>query len=107
MNHYLFYTGIWIAIACIIILLFKLIPRKMKETESAGTKSFLFMILMVAGLPLIIFEFLAPIVIIMGNHNMPANEKIYFGLIVILFIFLFMMRNRVFKGKNQDTEQQV
>lgn len=109
MNHYLIYTGIWVAIATIIILLFKYIPRRMKETESSGTKSFLFMILMVVGLPLILFEFLAPIIIIMGNQDMPANEKIYFGIIVVIFIFFFMMRNKVFKGKDKEEnpEQQV
>jgi|GEM_PF-2246055 len=102
MNHYLFYTAIWAAIASIVILLFKFIPRRMKEMENSGTKSFMFMILMVIGLPLIIFEFLVPIVIIMGNHNMPINEKIYFGILVIVFIFLFLMRNKVFKGKNNE-----
>src|SRR6185369_9001152 len=101
MNHYLFYTGIWVTIASIIILLFKFIPRWMKETESHSTKSFLFMILMVVGLPLILFEFLAPIIIIMGDHTMPLNHKIYFGIIVVIFIFLFLMRNKVFKGKGK------
>ncbi len=100
MNNYILYIIIWVVLACIIILLFKFIPLKMKSTENPQTKSSLFALLMILGLPLIMFEFLAPIFVIGGDNAMPNNYKHLFGVVMLVFIMAFIFRNKIFKNKS-------
>ena len=83
---YLTYLLVWIAIIIILNLLYRVLPVKMKETEDPETKNTLFTLLLVSSVPLLLIAFLAPIIILAGDENMPDIYKIYFVLIAVTLI---------------------
>ena len=96
MNIYTVELIIWIVLVFFTIFLFRKIPAKMRETESPQTKSALFTLLMVLTIPLILFESIAPILILAGDHNMPVVYKYIFGgeILAVVIYFLFIQRSK-------------
>jgi hypothetical protein len=96
MNIYTIELIVWIVLVLFTIFLFRKIPAKMKETESPRTKSALFTLLIVLGIPSILVESIGPILIIAGDYHMPAVYKYVFSgeILVVIIYFLSTQRSK-------------
>ncbi|RPI16993.1 MAG: hypothetical protein EHM58_10765 [Ignavibacteriae bacterium] len=83
---YLIYLLVWLSIILILNILYRVLPKKMKETENQQTKNTLFTILLFTSIPLILIAFIAPILILAGDKAMPGDYKIYFVVIAAVSI---------------------
>jgi hypothetical protein len=92
---YLIYLIIWLAIVIVLNILFRVLPLKMKDTKDPQTKNTLFAILLFSSIPLILICFIAPILILAGDKEMPSDYKIYFVIIAaIAIIGSFSLKKR-------------
>jgi hypothetical protein len=93
---YVYELAIWLALMIFVVFLFKRLTRKIKNTDEHRTKNSLFMIMIFVGLPLLLFEIIAPVVILMGDQNMPLGYKLAFGgeIIVVIIYFIQIQRTK-------------
>jgi len=98
-NIYILELVIWIGLVLFTIFLFRFFSRKMKHTDNQRTKGSLFTIMLLFGLPLILFEVIAPIVILMAEGIMPVGYKIAFGCEILIVIIYFFSTQRSNKSK--------
>ncbi len=94
MNIYTIELIVWIVLVLFTIFLFRKIPAKMKVSENPQTKSSLFTLLLILGIPLILFESIAPILILAGDHNMPVVYKYIFGGEILAVVIYFLSTQR-------------
>ena len=97
-HNYALYIVIWLVISFLALLIFRVFPRKMKETSDRETKSSLFTIMIVLGLPLLMAAVLGPLVFLIGDKDMDSTYRIIWGVLVFVFIIYF-----IFKQRSQKT----
>jgi archaellum biogenesis protein FlaJ (TadC family) len=86
MDNYLLYLFVWLGLLLILLLLFKILPAKMRNTEDRQTKNSLFALFMMLSIPLILICIIGPVVLIAGDENMPEKYKFAFGIITIIAV---------------------
>jgi amino acid permease len=86
MDNYLLYILVWIGLLLIMLVLFKTLPAKMRNTEDRQTKNSLFALFMMLVIPLVLVCIIAPIILIAGDENMPDNYKYAYGVIAFIVI---------------------
>lgn len=93
-HNYPVYIIIWFVISVTALIIFRAIPRKMKETEDRQTKSSLFTIMIVLGLPLLMAAVLGPVIFLIGDKNMDSTYRIIWSALVLIFIIYFIFKQR-------------
>jgi len=93
---YYLYILIWLAMVTFLFLLFRYLPPKMKKYEDAGTRQSFFTIFLVFTIPLIFAVTIVPIIILIGDPDMPVKIKYLFIVIALIVVLLF----RLFRKKN-------
>jgi len=91
-HNYPVYIVIWFIITLLTLLVFTVIPKKMKNVEDKETKNSLFTILVVTGIPLLMISILGPAVFIIGDKNMDIKYKAVWGVLVSIFIIYFFVK---------------
>jgi putative copper export protein len=86
MDNYLLYISVWIGLLLILLLLFKFLPAKMRNTEDRQTKNSLFALFMILTIPLVLICIIGPIILIAGDENMPDKYKYAFGIIALIAV---------------------
>lgn len=86
MDNYLLYISVWAGLLLILLLLFKVLPAKMKNTEDRQTKNSLFALLMMLSIPLILICVIGPVILVAGDENMPEKYKYAFGIIALIAV---------------------
>jgi hypothetical protein len=66
----------------------------MKNVEDRQTKSSLFTIFVVTGIPLLMISILGPLVFIIGDKNMDVTYKGVWGSLVSVFVVYFFIKQR-------------
>ncbi len=96
MNAYIEELVIWITMVLFTIFWFRFVSRKMKQTDDQRTKGSFFTLMLLFGIPLVLFEIIAPIVILMADGLMPVGYKIAFGgeIFVVIIYFLSTQRSK-------------
>jgi hypothetical protein len=90
-HNYPLYIAVWFVISILTLIVFRLIPKKMKETRDKQTKSSLFTIMIVIGLPLLMAAVLGPLIFLIGDKNMDsAYRYTWYGLLFIFVIYFFI-----------------
>ena len=84
MDNYLLYLLVWIGLLLVLLLLFKTLPAKMKNTEDRQAKNSLFALFVILAIPLILVCIIGPVVLIAGDENMPDKYKFAFGIIMLI-----------------------
>jgi L-asparagine transporter-like permease len=93
-HNYPAYIAIWLFITIFILWYFRFMARKMQDTEDRQTKSSLFMLTVLIGIPLLLVAVLGPLLFIIGDKNMqPLYRYVWMGLIG-LFLLYFVMKQR-------------
>ena len=73
-----------------LVFWFRALTRKTRNTEDPQTKNSLFTLMLLIGLPILMFEIIAPIMILMGDKSMPVVYKYAFGA-EILAVFIYFI----------------
>jgi amino acid permease len=86
----------WFVLMVFLIFFFRGMTRKIKNIEDAQSKNSLFTLMLLVGIPLLMFEIVAPIMILMGDKAMPVVYKYVFGaeILVILIYFFSTQRSK-------------
>ncbi len=96
-HNYPVYIAIWFIVTVFILWFFRFMYRKSRETEDRQTKSSLFTITVILGVPLLLFTVIGPLIFIIGDKNMqPVLRYLWIGLIAIFILFL------IFKQRKPD-----
>lgn len=93
-HNYPFYIVIWFIISLFALFVFRVIPKKMKSIEDRQTKSSLFTILVVTGIPLLMVSVLGPLVFIIGDKNMDVTFKAVWAVLIGVFVIYFFIKQR-------------
>jgi len=80
----------------VLFLLFRYLPPKMKQYEDAKSRQSLFTIFLVFTIPLIFAVTIVPIIILIGDPEMPVKIKYLFIAIVLIVVIVF----RLFRKKS-------
>ena len=99
-NKYVIYISIWLAVSVITLLIFRFIPKKMKEVSDPQTKNSLYTILIFAGIPMLMVSVLAPPVFLIGDKNMDFVYKLVWGGLCFGFIVYFLVKQKSRPNKN-------
>ena len=96
MTVYYIYIIIWLVMAAVLFLLFRYLPPKMKQYEDPRTRQSLFTVFLICIIPLIFAVTIVPIIILIGDPDMPVKIKYLFIVIALIVVLLF----RLFRKKN-------
>ena len=79
-----------------LILFYKFMRKKIREIEDRQSKNSLFFILMLIGIPVLMFITIAPIIVIGGDENMPQSYRniFYFCAGALVMYVIFSQRKR-------------
>ncbi len=103
LNHnYPVYILFWLIISIATLWLFKVLSRKMRETEDKQTKNSFFTILIIVGIPLLLAAVLGPLVFIIGDKNMANIYRILWGGLILIFMIYFYIKQRTPKDPIED-----
>ncbi|HEY3250975.1 MAG TPA: hypothetical protein VGK25_07640 [Ignavibacteria bacterium] len=94
MERYILFISIWFVISVIALLLFRFIPKKMKEVTDPQTKNSLYTILIFLGIPMLLVSILAPPVFLIGDKNMDLIYKLIWGALCLVFIVYFLIKQK-------------
>jgi len=94
MNKYIIYISVWFIISVITLLLFRFIPKKMKEITDKDTKNSLYTILIFIGIPFLLVSVLAPPVFLIGDKNMDLVYELIWGGVCMVFVIYFIITKR-------------
>ncbi len=83
---------IWFAVSLLTFLLFKFIPKKMKEIADPQSKNSLYTILIFIGVPLLLASILTPAVFLIGDKNMDDVYRIVWGGLCLAFVAYFFYK---------------
>lgn len=103
MNTYEIELVCWLGLILFVIVFVRSLTRKIKNTEEPQTKNSLFTLMLLIAIPVILFEIIAPIMILIGDKQMPVIYKYIFvgEIILVLVYFLSTQRSkRKFNEKN-------
>ena len=95
--NYPVYIAIWFAVSLLTLWIFTAIPRRMKTTGDPATKSSMFTVMIFLGIPLAMIGVLSPFVFIIGDKNMASTYKIIWGVLAMVFIVYFALKQRTKK----------
>jgi L-asparagine transporter-like permease len=101
-HNYPLYIVFWFIISLITLWLFKVVSRKMRETEDKQTKNSLFTILIVIGIPLLLAAVLGPLVFIIGDKNMEGIYRILWAGLILIFMIYFYIKQRTPKEQKSE-----
>ena len=94
-HNYPLYIGVWFAATIFILWFFRFMYRKSRDTEDRQTKSSLFTITVILGIPLLLATVIGPLVFIIGDKNMLSLYRyIWIGLIGIFILFLIYKQKK-------------
>ncbi|MCI0450196.1 MAG: hypothetical protein L0Y79_10520 [Chlorobi bacterium] len=93
-DNYTLYIVIWLAVTVLALLIFKTVPRKMKQLDDRQIKNSLFTLLVFIGVPLVMAAVLGPLVFIIGDKNMAVEYKLVWGALVLVFAIYFLIKQR-------------
>ena len=94
MNKYTIIISIWFVVSLITLLLFKFIPKKMKEIADPQTKNSLYTILIFTGIPLLLAAILTPAVFLIGDKHMDDIYMIVWSGLCLVFVVYFLIRQK-------------
>jgi putative copper export protein len=86
MDNYLLDISVWLGLLLILLVLFKILPAKIRNTEDRQTKNSLFALLMMLSIPLILVCVIGPVILVAGDENMPEKYKYAFGIIALIAV---------------------
>jgi len=92
MNNYTVIIPIWLAVSLTTLLLFRFLPKKMKEIADPQTKNSLYTILIFIGLPLLLASVLTPAAFLIGDKNMENGYRIVWGALCLGFVVYFIIK---------------
>jgi hypothetical protein len=101
-HNYPIYILIWLGVSLLTLWLFKVVSRKMRETEDKQTKNSFFTILVVVGLPLLLISVLGPLVFIIGDKNMWLPYRLVWSGLILIFAVYFFIKQRTPKEEGQN-----
>jgi|SRR5688572_16514935 L-asparagine transporter-like permease len=101
-HNYPIYIAIWLVVSLLTLWLFKVVSRKMRETEDKQTKNSFFTILVVIGLPLLLVSVLGPLVFIIGDKNMWLPYRLVWSGLILIFVIYFFIKQRTPKEEDQN-----
>ena len=101
-HNYPLYIVFWFIISLITLWLFKVVSRKMRETEDKQTKNSLFTILIVIGIPLLLASVLGPLIFIIGDKNMEGLYRILWSGLILIFMIYFYIKQRTPKEQKSE-----
>lgn len=93
-HNYPVYMVIWLVVSLLTLWLFKVISRKMRETEDHQAKNSLFTILIITGFPLLLIAVLGPLVFIIGDKNMWSVYRLIWGGLILVFLIYFLIKQK-------------
>src|SRR5262245_46571350 len=93
-HNYPVYIAVWLVLSMLTLWFFRAMGRKMKNTEDRQTKSSLFTIMIVLGLPMLLAAVLLPLVFIIGDKNMGLYYKLTWSSLILIFIIYFFKKQR-------------
>lgn len=94
-HNYPLYIGVWFAATIFIMWFFRFMYRKSREIDDQQTKSSLFTITVIIGIPLLLAAVIGPFVFIIGDKNMqPLFRYSWIGLICIFILFLIYKQKK-------------
>jgi Na+/proline symporter len=93
-HNYPIYIAVWGAVSLLTLLIFRAVPRKMKQVEDRETKNSLFTIMIFIGLPMMLIAILGPMVFIVGDSGMDLKYKLIWGGLILVFLMYFFMKQR-------------
>lgn len=99
MENYLLYFLVWVGLLLLLLIIFKILPAKMRNTEDRQTKNSLFALFMMLVIPLVLVCIIAPIILIAGDENMPVKFKYAFGIIALIAVSYIIYLQTSGKGK--------
>jgi len=94
MNFYIIELVIWLAVMMFLVFWFRAMARKTRNAADAQAKNVLFTLMLLIGLPLLLFEIIAPVIIIMGDNSMPVEYKYVFGAEILAVLVYFISTQR-------------
>lgn len=94
-HNYPVYILLWFVMTVFILWFFRFMTRKMRDTDDRQTKSSLFTITILLGLPMILAIVVGPLFFLIGDKNMESTYRyLWIGLIgIFLIYFIFKQRN--------------
>ncbi len=93
-HNYPVYITIWFVVTIFILWFFRFMSHKMKNTDDRQTKSSLFTITVLVGIPLLLIAVMVPLIFIIGDKNMnSAYRYLWMGLIGV-FLLYFIIKQR-------------
>jgi membrane-associated HD superfamily phosphohydrolase len=94
-HNYPLYIGVWFVATIFILWFFRFMYRKSRDTEDRQTKSSLFTITVIIGIPLLLATVIGPLVFIIGDKNMqPVFRYTWIGVIGIFLLFLIYKQRK-------------
>ncbi len=94
-HNYPVYIAIWFIVTVFILWFFRFMYRKSRETEDRQTKSSLFTLTVILGIPLLLVTVIGPLIFIIGDKNMqPVFMYVCIGLIAIFILFLIFRQRK-------------
>ena len=94
-HNYPVYIVVWFFTSIFILWFFRFMYRKSRDTTDLQTKSSLFTITVVIGIPLLLIAVIAPLVFIIGDKNMlPVFRYTWIGLIGAFILFLIYKQRK-------------
>ena len=99
-HNYPVYIVVWFFTSIFILWFFRFMYRKSRDTTDLQTKSSLFTITVVIGIPLLLITVIGPLVFIIGDKNMlPVFRYIWIGLIGAFILFMIYKQRKPGSGK--------
>jgi hypothetical protein len=84
---------VWPVLMVLLMVIFRYFPRKIKDSDEPVKKNLLFILMLIFGLSLLVFEVVAPVMVLMGDEHMPSVYKYIFGVeVLILAIYLYRIQ---------------
>lgn len=104
-HNYPLYIAIWFGLSLITLWLFRVIPRRMKEVKDPQTKSSLFTILIVTGIPPLLACVIVPAVFIIGDNGMEPIYRYGWSALVLIFVIYFFIKQKSRKEDSPDIRE--
>lgn len=99
-HNYPVYIALWFVMTIFILWFFRFMTRKMRETEDRQTKSSLFTITILFGLPMILAIVVGPLFFLIGDKNMESVYRyLWIGLIGMFLLYFIIKQRNTGSGK--------
>ena len=93
-HNYAVYISVWFIITVFILWFFRFMSGKMKNTDDNQTKSSLFTITIIFGIPLLIAAVIGPMFFLIGDKNMESTYRYLWIALIGAFVIYFIFKQR-------------